>query len=124
MVQNLILVACASDCILEEAIEAWPNSDLMKLVRRGLWTMIPNLAEFPVLTDQYSPVESMINPVTGRPYSVALELGNVSLPTLFYSGNNALATSLVLTMDLVLVLNLIVEASMATLTQKSTRRMY
>lgn len=124
MVQNLILVACASDCILEEAIEAWPNSDLMKLVRSGLWTMIPNLAEFPVLTDQYAPVESMINPVTGRPYSVALELGNVSLPTLFYSGNNALVTSLVLTMDLVLVLNLIVEASMATLTQKSTRRMY
>jgi predicted membrane-bound spermidine synthase len=111
MVQNLVLVACTSSCPLEEAIARWPNEDLAKLVEVGVWTRIPELSEFPVLTDHYSPAESMINPVTGRPYNVALELGNYSLPTLIYAGSNVLATSIVLVLDVVLIFNLITSVS-------------
>ncbi|MEM2992909.1 MAG: D-aminoacyl-tRNA deacylase [Candidatus Caldarchaeum sp.] len=55
------------------------------------WTAIPALEEYPVLTDSYAPVERMINPITGKPYSIELEDAGVTLATLNYVGSNALS---------------------------------
>jgi hypothetical protein len=60
------------------------------------WTYIPPLDEYPVLTDGYAPVERMINPVTGKPYSVELEGYSKAVPTLFYTGSNSLSLTVVL----------------------------
>ncbi|MEM2198695.1 MAG: fused MFS/spermidine synthase [Nitrososphaerota archaeon] len=92
LVQNIILVACVEkDCDLLGSLEGWGNKELESLVVNGLWSRIPDLSEYKVLTDNYSPVESMINPVTGRPYSVELERGEYSIPALLMGGSNSLA---------------------------------
>jgi hypothetical protein len=38
----------------------------------------------------------MINPVTGKPYSVELEGYSKAVPTLFYTGSNSLSLTVVL----------------------------
>jgi hypothetical protein len=39
-------------------------------------------ADVPILTDQYAPVEQLLNPLTGRPYTVDEQIGteNIELP--------------------------------------------
>ncbi|MEM2225448.1 MAG: fused MFS/spermidine synthase [Candidatus Caldarchaeum sp.] len=90
MVQNLILVACVStSCDLEEAVNRVRDKWLAERIKPNLWTVTPDLGEFPTLTDNYAPVERMVNPVTGKPYSIRLEGYDVSPPALFYAGSNA-----------------------------------
>ncbi|MCS6769303.1 MAG: fused MFS/spermidine synthase [Candidatus Caldarchaeum sp.] len=97
-VQNLILVACASaSCSLDGVEARVKDSWLAAKVRTNLWTAIPSLEEYTTLTDGYAPVERMINPVTGKPYSVELEGYGGSLPTLFYAGSNAFSLTAVFT---------------------------
>ncbi len=91
-VQNLILVACVSTtCDLSVAAEKVKDRWLAERVKTNLWTAIPPLGEYPVLTDGYAPVERMINPVTGKPYSVELEGYGITPTTLFYTGSNVLS---------------------------------
>ncbi|MCS7145555.1 MAG: fused MFS/spermidine synthase [Aigarchaeota archaeon] len=96
LVQNIIIIACAqAGCDLAAALSEWQNRELADLVSRGLWTRIPDLTEYRILTDNYSPVESMINPVTGRPYSVELESGDHGIPAMLMAGSNSLAIVIV-----------------------------
>ncbi|MEM0481857.1 MAG: fused MFS/spermidine synthase [Nitrososphaerota archaeon] len=96
LVQNIILVACVEeDCNLLDSLSKWGNLELESLVVKGLWSRIPDLSEYKVLTDDYSPVESLINPVTGRPYSVELESGEYSIPAILMGGSNSLALAVV-----------------------------
>ncbi|MEM2237699.1 MAG: fused MFS/spermidine synthase [Candidatus Caldarchaeum sp.] len=91
-VQNIILVACVStSCNLDEAVEKVKDVWLAEKIITNRWTAIPSLDEYPLLTDSYAPVERMINPVTGKPYSIRLEGYELSLPTLFYAGSNVLS---------------------------------
>ncbi|MEM0445684.1 MAG: fused MFS/spermidine synthase [Nitrososphaerota archaeon] len=96
LVQNIIVVACVNPaCELKDALNRWGNYELEELVISGLWEWIPDLSEYRVLTDSYAPVESMINPVTGRPYSVELEAGDYTLPSLLLRGSNSFTLALV-----------------------------
>lgn len=98
LVQNIILVACVeSGCDLEGSLTSWRNRELEELTKKGLWTRIPELKEYRYLRDDFSPVESMINPITGRPYSIELETGEKSLPALMMTGSNTLALSIITT---------------------------
>ncbi|MDJ0271214.1 MAG: fused MFS/spermidine synthase [Candidatus Caldarchaeum sp.] len=91
-VQNLILVACASTtCDLEQTPSRVKDGWLAEKIVSNKWTAIPALEEYPVLTDSYAPVERMINPITGKPYSIELEDAGVTLATLNYVGSNALS---------------------------------
>ncbi|MEM1941171.1 MAG: hypothetical protein QXO09_08065, partial [Candidatus Caldarchaeum sp.] len=91
-VQNLILVACASTtCDLEKTPSRVKDEWLAEKIVSNKWTAIPALEEYPVLTDSYAPVERMINPITGKPYSIELEDAGVTLATLNYVGSNALS---------------------------------
>lgn len=49
-----------------------------------------------VLTDNFAPVESLINPVTGKPYSLELETGLSRLPILVWSETGSATFSLIL----------------------------
>lgn len=49
-----------------------------------------------VLTDNFAPVESLINPVTGKPYSLELEAGQARLPILAWSETGSATFSLIL----------------------------
>ncbi len=96
LVQNIILIACVDgDCNLLDSLSKWENKELESLVTKGLWTRLPDLNEYKVLTDDYSPVESLINPVTGKPYSVELESGEYSIPAIIMGGSNSLALTVV-----------------------------
>ncbi|MEM0440709.1 MAG: fused MFS/spermidine synthase [Candidatus Caldarchaeum sp.] len=91
-VQNLILVACVSEsCSLEQAAEKVKNPWLAEKIKTNLWTVIPQLDEYPVLTDSYAPVERLLNPITGKPYSVELEGYGITPATLSYAGSNAIS---------------------------------
>ncbi|MEM4716859.1 MAG: fused MFS/spermidine synthase [Candidatus Caldarchaeum sp.] len=95
-VQNLILAACvSSSCSLEDAVKRVRDGWLAERVKTSLWTVVPPLDEYPLLTDAYAPVERMINPVTGKPYSVELEGYSGSLPALLYTGSNAFSLAAV-----------------------------
>lgn len=97
LVQNIILVACVEEnCDLLDSLSRWGNRELGSLVARGLWSRVPDLTEYKVLTDDYSPVESLINPVTGKPYSVELESGEYSVPAILMGGSNSLALMVVM----------------------------
>ena len=96
LVQNIILIACVEeDCDLIGSLSRWGNREVEYLVARGLWSRVPDLSEYKVLTDNYSPVESLINPVTGKPYSVELESGEFSVPAILMGGSNSLALAVV-----------------------------
>ncbi|GBC70668.1 Polyamine aminopropyltransferase [Candidatus Calditenuaceae archaeon HR02] len=96
LVQNIILVACVEeDCDLIGSLSRWGSREVEYLVARGLWSRVPDLSEYKVLTDNYSPVESLINPVTGKPYSVELESGEFSVPAILMGGSNSLALAVV-----------------------------
>jgi predicted membrane-bound spermidine synthase len=96
LVQNIILIACAEeDCDLLDSLSKWGNRELETLVARGLWSRLPDLSEYKILTDDYSPVESLLNPVTGKPYSVELESGEYSVPAILMGGSNSLALAVV-----------------------------
>ncbi len=94
VVQNLILLACKDPNCVVRAEDA-KDPGLTQLIRNNRWDNIPLLDEYPILTDNYSPVESLINPITGRPYSIELEGYQFGLPTLFYVGSNTLALTAV-----------------------------
>jgi predicted membrane-bound spermidine synthase len=96
VVQNLILVACVNTCSLDGAVGRVKDGWLAEKVVANHWTYIPPLDEYPVLTDGYAPVERMINPVTGKPYSVELEGYSKAVPTLLYTGSNSLSLTVVL----------------------------
>jgi spermidine synthase len=98
-VQNLILLACKDPGCIVRAEDA-RDPGLTQLIRNNIWNAIPHLDEYPILTDSFSPVESLINPITGKPYSVELEGYRMGLPTLFYTGSNTLALT-VITLSLV-----------------------
>jgi len=87
-VQNIILVACKSDCSL--------NKKDTQFALQNLWTNIPYLEEFPIIKDNYAPVERLINPITGKPYSIELEGYDSSFPSLLYSGSNLLTLSILI----------------------------
>jgi spermidine synthase len=95
MVQNLILIAC-KDPRCEIDYSKLVDRGLIELLEKNLWTAIPVLDEYPILSDEYSPVENMINPITGRPYSIVLESYRAAPATLFYTGSNSLALTIVL----------------------------
>jgi hypothetical protein len=96
-VQNLILVACASTtCDLEQAVTRVKDEWLAEKIMSNRWTTIPALEEYPVLTDSYAPVERMINPITGKPYSIELEDAGVTPATLTYVGSNALSLATII----------------------------
>jgi len=96
VVQNLILVGCVNTCSLDEGVARVKDSWLAGKVLENLWENIPPLDEYPLLTDGYAPVERMINPVTGKPYSLELEDYRTSPPTLLYTGSNSLSLTVVL----------------------------
>jgi len=107
LVQNIVLVACVdAGCNLEERVMGWRNPELRRLVTRGIWRTIPDLTEYPIMTDDRSPLERLINPVTGKPYSPELEMGGKGIPPLLMAGSNsiALAAALVFTAYWLLVL--------------------
>ncbi|MEM3095869.1 MAG: fused MFS/spermidine synthase [Nitrososphaerota archaeon] len=91
MVQNLIIMACKNPACV---IDAAGDERLAGLIE-GRWNATPYLEEYPILTDNYAPVESLINPVTGRPYSIQLEGYNLGPPTLLYAGSNVYATTVI-----------------------------
>ncbi|MCS6785111.1 MAG: fused MFS/spermidine synthase [Candidatus Caldarchaeum sp.] len=96
VVQNLILVACASpSCSIEEAAERVKSPWLAEKIKTHLWTFIPQLTEYPLLTDNYAPVERLINPITGKPYSIEFEGYGLSPTTLSYAGSNAISITAV-----------------------------
>jgi hypothetical protein len=81
-VQNIILVATKYDDVLarEEIARRGagvPSVDAEELesFADDLWNEIPDTGDLPLLTDDYSPVEMLINPMTGRPYDIELEAG-------------------------------------------------
>ncbi|GBC69612.1 Polyamine aminopropyltransferase [archaeon HR01] len=94
LVQNLIVIACKNpQCVID--YNKLADKGLKELLEKSLWTSIPVLDDYPILTDAYSPVENMINPVTGRPYSIALEAYQAAPATLFYTGSNSLSLTIV-----------------------------
>jgi len=103
-VQNIILVACRNECNLREALEG--DDEVARLASSGLWSEIPHLEEFPILSDNYAPVETLINPVTGAPYSPELELSGASQTVLTPSGKYAVMLFVIVVMSVGWVLKL------------------
>ena len=82
-VQNVILVASKDPEVLtvEEvarrgaAVNSVDSTELEGFAE-NLWGETPDMAGLPLLTDDYSPVEMLLNPITGRPYDIELEAGS------------------------------------------------
>ncbi len=81
-VQNIILVASkdaqalsANDLV--KRAEKIPSRDSSELAgfATHLWDQGAARQDLPILTDDYSPVEMLLNPVTGKPYDIELEQG-------------------------------------------------
>ncbi|GBC75378.1 Polyamine aminopropyltransferase [archaeon HR06] len=99
-VQNIILVACKSECSFDD------YNETVIFALQNLWTNIPYLEEFPIIKDNYAPVERLISPITGKPYSIELEGYNYSFPSLLYSGSNLLTLSILLILLIIWFLTL------------------
>lgn len=79
-VQNVILVASKTGQMLsrEDLIEQAQKSDKVDQEEMAgyvshLWTGGTRAESVPVLTDNFAPVESLLNPVTGKPYALESE---------------------------------------------------
>jgi hypothetical protein len=94
-VQNIILVATRDDGVLTQdeiaqrgAMVPSVDSEELEGFADDLWDEIPNTGDLPLLTDDYSPVEMLLNPMTGRPYDIEFESGKRRQNTgIFLSGS-------------------------------------
>jgi spermidine synthase len=103
-VQNIMLVATkndeiiTSDEIARRGAEV-PSVDSAELegFAKDLWDEIPDTGDLPLLTDDYSPVEMLINPMTGRPYDIELEAGTRRQSTGLYPSAIIVLTAMIIT---------------------------
>ncbi len=86
-VQNVILAASKEGVKLDRRqmllnLDQFPSEDSgeLKGYVGDLWDQTPDLASSPVLTDDYSPVEDLLNPITGETYDIELEAGTRRKP--------------------------------------------
>ncbi len=92
-VQNIMLVFARSDSpLLTERLSSPEVVDLAASLPAPpdypdhmFQTTLP-VEDVPLLTDHYAPVESLLNPVTGRPYVIEEQYGTLG-PTLLGSGS-------------------------------------
>jgi spermidine synthase len=78
-VQNVMLVAGSGTELSGPELEARAgsvasvDSDELASFMENLWEGPADTKDLPILTDDYSPVELLLNPVTGQPYDIELE---------------------------------------------------
>ena len=82
--QNLILVATraprySAEALVEAAGKAPQRSDVLTKYSRNLFLQSVSTGDVPLLTDDYAPAESLLNPVTLAPYEGGEELLTRSL---------------------------------------------
>jgi len=97
-VQNLILVATKdqtrydADDLAERVMDAPKRGETLAVYSKTLFSMDVRTEDVPVLTDDYAPAESLLNPVTMAPYEGGEELlARSALNPLFIAGAWVLA---------------------------------
>ncbi len=112
-VQNVMVVALKEILIREEELNSLlsnsniPYRNELKKYLNNVYQFqhtAANLEDIPILTDDYAPVENLINPITGKPYSPQDEANmNQSLEINY---NSPIAFSILISVALVWGINL------------------
>jgi len=101
-VQNVILVASKDPEVLTNedvarrgaAVNSVDSPEL-EAFADNLWGETPDTDGLPLLTDDYSPVEMLLNPITGRPYDIELEAGSRRQTTGLLTGALVVSTTVI-----------------------------
>ena len=95
-VQNVILIASKNELKLSkeslisqtEKSKCVNASEMLPFILH-LWNREKRVENVPVLTDNYAPVEMLLNPVTGKPYALEIEY-SLKRPATVWSENSSI----------------------------------
>ena len=80
LIQNVILIASknqqmlSKEALIEQIKKSQPaNSPEMLSFASHLWNGPIRVENIPILTDNFAPVEMLLNPITGKPYAIESE---------------------------------------------------